>query len=340
MDIERNQTPIRWTEHEEEVIIQFLKENPDMPITQAAEELAMIIDRTPKSITLRVHKIQSEKGLELPKTEKKQRPKGAINPAHKTWQTFEKEILIRYFKENQDKPDTENSRALGELIGRSEQSVKMCLYRLQQKFGGHEGLLKSLDEKPIISVSDLLKKYGENGEGYDSSYDETQKLQIGTVKKCGPHEDSPKVSEQKQITEGQKGERTVTTVITEAMAREIMGQAPSHQQDKQGLLQSIAGLFKVRKLPAKPLPEPIVPVIAILEAQANVQLAKRSEILLKSIKNVEEGFAAAIRELTGQMEEMQQEIEVLENWAAETLRVKDKLKKYAVDGQGIVKNLE
>lgn len=326
--------------------MQYLKENPDMPVSQAAEELAMIIDRTPKSITLRINKLHHEKGLELPKSEKK-RARGAINPAHKTWKPPEKEILIRYYKENQDKPDTENARALAELIGRSEQSVKMQLYRLQQKFGSHEDMLKSLDDKPIVSVYDVLKK-GTYGEDFESSYVEPSNPQKTMAKKLelSIDEHSPKAEDKEPVLkqDGKKGDRTVTTVITEDMANNIMGQNPaiklSEKTEKQGFLQSFANYFKGNKGTAKPLPEPTVSNIAILEADANVQLATRAKILLKSIHNVEEAFAVAMREINGQMEEIQHEIEVLENWAADTLRVKDKLKKYAVDNQGVVNNVK
>ena len=159
-------------------------------------------------------------------------------------------------------------------------------------------------------------------------------------------EHSPKAEDKEPVLkqDGKKGDRTVTTVITEDMANNIMGQNPaiklSEKTEKQGFLQSFANYFKGNKGTAKPLPEPTVSNIAILEADANVQLATRAKILLKSIHNVEEAFAVAMREINGQMEEIQHEIEVLENWAADTLRVKDKLKKYAVDNQGVVNNVK
>ena len=51
----------RWSNHEEEVVRQYLKVNPDLPIKQAAKELAILIDRSPGAISTRMNKIKKAK---------------------------------------------------------------------------------------------------------------------------------------------------------------------------------------------------------------------------------------------------------------------------------------
>lgn len=55
-----NKKSARWSNHEEEVVRQYLKVNPDLPIKQAAKELAILIDRSPNAITIRIKRLKNE----------------------------------------------------------------------------------------------------------------------------------------------------------------------------------------------------------------------------------------------------------------------------------------